>query len=78
MVEDAEYGFMLWDGESKGTLNSVINMVHQNKMVVVYFAPKKQFQNLRSPSDVARLLANLDRAKVQQLERELGIERQTV
>lgn len=77
MVEDAEYGFMLWDGESKGTLNSVINMVHQNKMVVVYFAPKKKFQTLRSPSDVAQLLANLDRAKVQQLERELGIERQT-
>jgi hypothetical protein len=24
MVDDAEYGLMLWDGESKGTLNSVI------------------------------------------------------
>jgi hypothetical protein len=76
MVKEAEYGLMLWDGESKGTLNSVINMVHQNKMVVVYFAPKKKFQNLRSSSDVTQLLANLDRAKVQQLERQLGIERQ--
>jgi hypothetical protein len=27
MVDDAAYGLMLWDGESKGTLNSVINMV---------------------------------------------------
>ncbi|HEY1654151.1 MAG TPA: hypothetical protein VGF86_03450 [Candidatus Tumulicola sp.] len=76
MANDAEYGFMLWDGESKGTLNSVINMVHQNKTVVVYFAPQKSFQNLRSPGDVTQLLANLDPAKVHSLERQLGIERQ--
>jgi hypothetical protein len=76
MVNDAQYGFMLWDGESKGTLNSVINMVHQNKMVVVYIAPKKKFQNMRSPGDVSQLLAGLGRAKVQQLERQLGIERE--
>jgi hypothetical protein len=44
MVDDAAYGLMLWDGESKGTLNSVINMVRQETAVVVYLAPKT-FQN---------------------------------
>jgi hypothetical protein len=39
MVDDAAYGLMLWDGESKGTLNSVINKVRQDKPVVVYLAP---------------------------------------
>ena len=73
MVNDAAYGLMLWDGESKGTLNSVINMIHQNKMVVVYYAPKKKFQNLRSSDDVSQLLSNLEPTKVQQLERQLGI-----
>jgi hypothetical protein len=76
MARDAEYGLMLWDGESKGTLNNVINMVQQNKMVVVYFSPKRKFQNLRSQRDLSQLLANLDRAKVLQLERQLGIDRQ--
>lgn len=57
MVDEAEYGLILWDGESKGTLNSVINMVRQHKPVVVYFAPRKTFQNLRSADDVAGLLA---------------------
>ena len=74
MVDDADYGLMLWDGESKGTLNSVINMIRQNKSVVVYLAPKKVFQNLRSPEDVAALLSQCDRANVQRFERELGIE----
>jgi hypothetical protein len=76
MAKDADYGFMLWDGASKGTLNNVLNLIHQNKAVVVYYAPKKRFQNLRQPSDVNELLSNLDPVKVQQLERELGIERQ--
>jgi hypothetical protein len=75
MVDAAEYGLMLWDGESKGTLNSVINMIRQNKPVVVYLAPKKVFQNLRSRDDISELLRKCDRASVERFERELGIER---
>jgi hypothetical protein len=74
MVDDAAYGLMLWDGESKGTLNSVVNMLRQNKPVVVYLAPKKTFQNLRSPNDLVELLSNCNQASVQKFERELGIE----
>jgi hypothetical protein len=74
MVDDAAYGFMLWDGESKGTLNSVVNMIRQEKPVVVYLSPKKTFQNLRSANDVMDLLSNCDRVSVRRFERELGIE----
>jgi hypothetical protein len=74
MVDAAAYGLMLWDGESKGTLNSVINMIRQEKPVSVYLLPKKTFQNLRSPNDVMDLLSNCDRARVKRFERELGIE----
>ena len=75
MVDDAEYGLMLWDGESKGTLNSVIRMIRQDKPVVVYLAPRKAFQNLRSADDVSELLSKCDSASVERFERELGIER---
>jgi len=74
MVDDADYGLMLWDGESKGTLNSVINMVRQRKPVVVFFAPQKLFHNIRSAEDVEELLRKCDRSTVQRFERELGIE----
>jgi hypothetical protein len=73
MVDYASYGFMLWDGESKGTLNNVIQMIRQHKSVVVYLAPKKKFRNLRSPHDVAQLLSDCDQGTVTRLERELGI-----
>ena len=74
MVDDADYALMLWDGESKGTLNSVINMVRQNKPAVVYLAPKKAFQNVRSSDDLTLLLSNCDTASVRRFERELGLE----
>lgn len=74
MVDNAEYALMLWDGESKGTLNSVLNMVRQGKPAVVYLAPKKTFKNVRVANDVTELLANCDTASVRRFERELGIE----
>jgi len=73
MVDGAGYGLMLWDGESKGTLNSVLNMVRQNKPVVVFFAPRRTFRTIRSSKDVAKLLGECDRRSVKRFARELGI-----
>lgn len=36
MANNADYGFMIWDGKSRGTLNNIINLVNQNKKVLVY------------------------------------------
>ncbi len=75
MVDEASHGLMLWDGESKGTLNSIINLVRQHKPVVVYFAPEKIFITMRTVQDVTDLLMKCDRASVQRFERELDIAR---
>jgi hypothetical protein len=73
MVDAAGYGLMLWDGESKGTLNNVIKMVRQSKPVVVYLAPRQTFQNLLSPNDVTALLGSCEPSAVRRFERELGL-----
>lgn len=36
MTNEADYGFMIWDGESRGTLNNTINLVMQQKNVLMY------------------------------------------
>ncbi len=36
MADGADYGFMIWDGCSRGTLNNMVNLVEQNKKVLVY------------------------------------------
>jgi hypothetical protein len=74
MVGEADYGLMLWDGESKGTLNSLLNMIRLKKSVVVYLAPRRAFHTIRSTDDLNTLLANCDDASLRRFERELGIE----
>jgi hypothetical protein len=43
MAIDADYGFMLWDGKSAGTLNNILNLIKQKRELLVYFSPKKDF-----------------------------------
>ena len=56
MTDEADYGLMLWDGESRGTLTSIVDLVEKGKSVVVYFSPKKAFYTLRDSSELEMLL----------------------
>ena len=57
MSEEADYGLMLWDGVSKGTLNNALNLVEREKQVAIYFSPKKEFFNIQSLDDIKSLLS---------------------
>jgi len=73
MSEHADYGFMLWDGESKGTLNNIINLLQRYKYVLVYFSSSKEFFNLKDHSDLENLLKRCDPATVQRFKHTLRI-----
>jgi len=60
MANEADYGFMIWNGKSKGTLNNIINLTLLNKKVLVYFTPHKKFYVLKSIDDVKELLGKND------------------
>ena len=55
MANDASYGFMLWDGKSRGTLENVRNLLAQLKPVAVYFGPGRRFISLKSREDLHKL-----------------------
>lgn len=55
MAQDASYGLMLWDGESRGTLANVRNLLAQGKPVSVYLGPSRRFVSLRSTADLQNL-----------------------
>lgn len=46
MAETAEYGLMLWDGKSKGTVPNVVNLSRDHRPVLVYIAPSRQFRTI--------------------------------
>lgn len=48
MANEADYGFMIWDGKSRGTLNNTINLVAQNKKVPVYLSKQSKMVVIHS------------------------------
>jgi hypothetical protein len=56
MAEAADYGLMLWDGVSRGTLNNVVNLARRNKPVVMYIEPTKSVETIRSVEEVRSLI----------------------
>ena len=48
MASDCHFGFMIWNGESKGTLNNMVNLTILDKKVLVYFAPENIFYMINS------------------------------
>ena len=57
MSRDADCGYMVWDGESKGTLCNIISLVLQNKLVLVRLVQVTKTVQIRTTDDLARLIA---------------------
>ena len=65
MSQDADYGLMLWDGKSKGTLNNVLNMLKEGKPSLVCFSifdkdvdtVNDGMKEIKSADDVEELVA---------------------
>lgn len=56
MAKEADYGFMIWNGKSKGTLNNIINLAIMEKKVVIFFTPEKKFFNIQDLDEFKSLL----------------------
>lgn len=61
MIKDAEmanacdYGFMLWDGKSPGTVNNILNLLELSKNILVYFSPNSSFFTITNISNLHQL-----------------------
>jgi len=60
MAKNADYGFMIWNGKSKGTLNNIINLILENKKVLIYFLPENKFVCVDNEEKLTRLITLCD------------------
>lgn len=65
MAKEANYGFMIWNGKSKGTLNNIINLIFLDKKVLVYYTPEKDFHTIKSIDNLKMLLNKNPDTKVE-------------
>ena len=61
MAREADYGFMIWDGKSRGTLSNIVTLVSQNKKVLVYLTTQDRMFVIKNDSDLSALLMSCGR-----------------
>jgi hypothetical protein len=72
MADDAKCGMMLWDGESKGTLNNIQNLLAAGKKTLVYFSPENAFYKLVSSDDLDALILRCDQESIAAAQRRIA------
>lgn len=73
MASVADYGFVLWNGKSAGSINNVFELLKHNKRVVVYFSPEQVFHTVSNLKDAEALLKKCDPATVDEISKKIGL-----
>ena len=73
MVLAADYGFMVWNGKSRGTLNNIIGLAEEGVNIVVYLIPHKKFYHLKNPNEV-KIFVELLNEDIRKLFKSLSLE----
>lgn len=55
MALDADMGFMIWNGKSRGTFENIVNLAEQKKPCLVYYTPRKEFFIMKDLSATSKL-----------------------
>ena len=56
MAAQADYGFVLWDGKSQGSLNNIHELIRLERKLLLWYAPTKTFHTISSSDDLAAVL----------------------
>jgi SHS2 domain-containing protein len=73
MAREADYGIMVWDGKSKGTLNNVLNLLSENKGALVFFSPEESIHTIRNAEDLSALLSKCGERALMIFEEKLAL-----
>lgn len=56
MAAVAEFGFVLWDGKSAGSIGNVFELLNHEKKAVLYHAAERRFHTVSAREDAMALL----------------------
>jgi hypothetical protein len=63
MAAEADIGFMIWDGKSKGTLVNAYRLLSRGKKVVIYRSDEQRFWDLKNLRDWHEFAADCSELK---------------
>ena len=76
MASEADFGFVLWDGKSEGSINNIFELLNKGKKAAVYFSPRKEFFDVTSSEDIRELMRFCDPSVSQDFHNSINLRRQ--
>jgi len=73
MARDSDYGLMVWDCKSTGTLSNVIELLRRRKKSVVFVNKNKDFVTISDKISLERLLAFMSDSARVKAEEKIGL-----
>lgn len=73
MAEVADYGLMIWDSQSTGTLSNVIELLRQNKFSAVFINKVKKFEVVKTPDQLMKLLSYMSPPALEKAEQKIKL-----
>lgn len=73
MAKDSDYGLMVWDCKSTGTLSNIIELLKENKKSVVFVNKSKEFVTISDKSGLDHLLTFMSPHARTKAERKINI-----
>ncbi len=73
MAADCDYGFMVWDARSTGTLSNAIELVERKKIALVYINKVKQFLKVKDVQDIEKLLSFMSETSLKKADDKIGL-----
>jgi len=75
MAKDCDYGFLVWDTKSTGTLSNTIELLKRDKYSLVYINKIKKFTKIKKVEDLEELLLHMSESAYLQANKKLKLER---
>jgi len=73
MAQDCDYGLMIWDSKSTGTLSNVLELLQRNKNSLVYVNKEKKFVTVSCNEDLSNLIDHMSPSALEKAEKKLKL-----
>lgn len=73
MAEVADYGLMIWDTKSTGTLSNVLELLARKKKSVVFVNKSKTFQNVTNVAQLEELVGFMSEDAKRKADEKIGL-----
>jgi hypothetical protein len=75
MARDADYGLMLWDAKSTGTLTNIFELAERERATRVFVNKAKKFLTVRGREDIEQLVSLMSEGARKKAEQKIGLSR---